>query len=88
MSYVQVGKSFEELELLTQGQAKSQVLADLYWEKGAKAYNEKDYEAGLVYFEKILIDFPASSLAAGFDLVMGFYCCKGFHHFAKGFPFA
>ena len=64
MSYVQVGKSFEELELLTKGQAKSQVLADLYWEKGAKIYNEKKYEEALTYFEKILIDFPASSLAS------------------------
>lgn len=64
MSYVQVGKTEAELEQLTQGQAKSQVLADLYWEKGAKAYNDKDYAAALGYFEKILIDFPASSLAA------------------------
>ncbi|MCB4757438.1 MAG: tetratricopeptide repeat protein [Elusimicrobia bacterium] len=64
MSYVHVGKSDEELEALTKGQAKSQVLADLYWEKGAKAFNNKEYEASLTYFEKILIDFPASALAA------------------------
>lgn len=64
ISYVQVGKSEAELEALTQGQAKSQVLADLYWEKGAKAYNDKDYPTAIGYFEKILIDFPASSLAA------------------------
>ncbi|MFN0117714.1 MAG: tetratricopeptide repeat protein [Elusimicrobiota bacterium] len=64
MSYVQAGKSELEIEKLTMGQAKSQVLADLYWEKGAKAYNDKDYKAALIYFEKILIDFPASSLAA------------------------
>ena len=64
MSYVHVGKSDAELEKLTKGQAKSQVLADLYWEKGAKAYNEKNYPAALGYFEKILIDFPASSLSA------------------------
>ncbi|OVE78255.1 hypothetical protein BVX98_00875 [bacterium F11] len=64
MSYVKVGKTFEELEQLTQGQKKSQALADLYWEKGANEYNEKEYESALIYFEKILIDFPASSLAA------------------------
>ena len=64
MSYVQVGKTDQEIEDLTKGQAKSQVLADVYWEKGAKAYNEKNYPIALGYFEKILIDFPASSLAA------------------------
>ncbi len=64
MSYVQAGKSDQEIEQLTKGQAKSQVLADLYWEKGAKAYNDKDYKTALGYFEKILIEFPASSLAA------------------------
>jgi len=64
MSYVKVGKSFEEIEQLTKGQAKSQVLADLYWEKGAKAFNDKKYDEALSYFEKILIDFPASNLAA------------------------
>ncbi len=64
MSYVQVGKSDAEIEQLTQGQAKSGVLADLYWQKGAKAYNDKDYPAALGYFEKILIDFPASPLAS------------------------
>ncbi len=64
MSYVQSGKSDTEIEQLTKGQAKSQVLADLYWEKGAKAYNDKDYKLALGYFEKILIEFPASSLAA------------------------
>lgn len=64
MSYVQVGKTDAEIETLTQGQAKSQVLADLYWQKGAKAYNEKNYKLALGYFEKILIEFPASSLAA------------------------
>lgn len=63
MSYVQVGKSDQELEQLTQGQAKSGVLADLYWSKGAKAYNDKDYKTALSYFEKVMIDFPASSLA-------------------------
>jgi len=63
MSYVQVGKSDEELEKLTQGQSKSGVLADLYWSKGAKAFNDKDYKLALGYFEKVMIDFPASSLA-------------------------
>ena len=64
ISYVQVGKTDAELEKLTQGQAKSQVLADLYWEKGAKAYNEKKFDEALGYFEKLMIEFPASSLAA------------------------
>ena len=64
MSYVQAGKSDTEIEQLTKGQAKSQVLADLYWDKGAKAYNAKDYKNALGYFEKILIEFPASSTAA------------------------
>jgi TolA-binding protein len=63
MSYVQAGKSEQEIEQLTQGQAKSAVLADLYWTKGAKAYNDKDYKVALTYFEKVMIDFPASSLA-------------------------
>lgn len=64
MCYVKVGMTDQQLEQLTQGQAKSMVLADLYWEKGAKAFNAKEYDTALGYFEKILIDFPASSLAA------------------------
>lgn len=64
VAYVQTGKSDTEIEQLTQGQAKSQVLGDLYWDKGAKAFNAKDYAGAIGYFEKILIDFPASSLAA------------------------
>lgn len=63
IAYVQSGMSEEQIAQLTLGQAKTQVLADLYWEKGAKAYNEKKFDVSLGYFEKILIDFPASTLA-------------------------
>lgn len=63
IAYVQSGMSEEEIEQLTKGQVKTQVLADLYWEKGAQAFNDKEYDKALGYFEKILIDFPASTLA-------------------------
>lgn len=62
-SYFRMKKTPEEIEKLTVGQVKSGVLADMYWENGAKAYNAKDYAKAQEYFEKILLDFPSSSVA-------------------------
>jgi tetratricopeptide (TPR) repeat protein len=62
-AYYQAKKSPEEIEKLTKDQPKSPILADIYWEEGAKLYNEKDYEKSRHYFEKILSEFPGSSLS-------------------------
>jgi TolA-binding protein len=62
-SYYRMKKTPEEIEKLTAGQVKSGVLADMYWENGAKAYNAKDYVKAQQYFQKILLDFPSSSAA-------------------------
>jgi TolA-binding protein len=66
--YYQAKKTPEEIEKLTKDQPKTAILADIYWEEGAKNYNEKNYDKAREYFQKILFEFPTSSLApqAGF----------------------
>ncbi len=61
--YYRAQKTPDEIEKLTQNQAKSPILADIYWEEGAKHYNGKDYDKAREYFQKILFEFPSSSLA-------------------------
>ncbi len=61
--YFQAKKSPEEIEKLTKDQPKSGVLADIYWEEGAKLYNDKNYDKARQYFQMILYDFPVSSVA-------------------------
>ncbi|MBI4395514.1 MAG: tetratricopeptide repeat protein, partial [Elusimicrobia bacterium] len=61
--YYQAKKTPEEIDKLTKNQTKSPVLADIYWEEGAKLYNDKAYEKARDYFQKILFEFPSSSLA-------------------------
>jgi TolA-binding protein len=63
-AYFQAKKSPAEIEKLTKNQPKTPVLADIYWEEGAKRYNEKDYDKARDYFQKIIFEFPSSSLAA------------------------
>jgi TolA-binding protein len=62
--YYQMKMSPEEIEKRTAGQAKTGVLADIYWEEAAKLYNEKKYDKALAYFQKILFEFPAASVAS------------------------
>src|SRR5205807_198854 len=62
-AYYRMKKTPEEIEKLTVGQVKSGVLADMYWENGAKAFNAKDYAKAQQYFQKILLDFPSSNVA-------------------------
>lgn len=61
--YYQMKLTPEEIEKRTAGQAKSGVLADIYWEEAAKLYNEKQYDKALAYFQKILFEFPSASVA-------------------------
>lgn len=61
--YYQAKMSPEEIEKRTAGQAKSGVLAEIYWEEAAKLYNEKQYEKALADFQKILYEFPSASVA-------------------------
>ncbi len=46
------------------GASKNPVLADAYWEEGAKYYNAKDYDKARELFEKLVYNFPNSTLAA------------------------
>lgn len=62
--YFRANKSPEEIEKLTKNQPKSPVLADIYWEQGAKLYNEKNYDKAREYFQKILYEFPGASVSA------------------------
>ncbi|HOW28303.1 MAG TPA: tetratricopeptide repeat protein [Elusimicrobiota bacterium] len=73
--YYRANKTPEEIQKLTQKQPKSAILADIYWEEGAKAYNNKDYVRARSYFDKIMFEFPSSSLApqAAFYRAESFY---------------
>lgn len=61
--YYHAKKTPEEIEKLTKNQPKTAILADIYWEEGAKLYNEKKYAEARQYFEKIMFEFPSSSLS-------------------------
>ncbi|MBK6880350.1 MAG: tetratricopeptide repeat protein [Elusimicrobia bacterium] len=62
-AYYKSGMSPDEISKLTAGQAKSPVLADIYWEEGAKAYNNKDYAKARESFQKLLYEFPSATVA-------------------------
>ena len=94
-SYYRMKKSPEEIEKLTIGQVKSGVLADMYWENGAKAFNAKDYVRAQQYFQKILLDFPSSNVAprAYFYRAESLYAtghldeaAKAYKTFIEGYP--
>ena len=57
---------------------KSKFTADIYWELGAEAYNRKEYDRALDYFERLILDFPNSTQA-----MQAFYY-KADSYFLKG----
>jgi|GEM_PF-2507710 len=58
----QSGMSIEEIQVKFPG-SKPAVLAEMYWQKGAEAYNAKTYDVALDFFQKLLYEFPNSSWA-------------------------
>lgn len=62
MCYLKTGRSLEEIDKLSKGQPKSAMLADVFWEKGAAAFNEKKYAEAEALFQKILLDFPGAAV--------------------------
>jgi len=94
-SYFRANKKPEEIERLTRNQPKSAVLADIYWEEGAKLYNEKKYDQAREYFQKILFEFPSSAIApqAGFYRAESLYlqekfpdAIPAFENYIQGYP--
>jgi TolA-binding protein len=60
--YYQAKMPLAEIEKRTSGEAKSAVLADIYWEEAAKLYNDKKYPEALALFQKLLFEFPSASM--------------------------
>jgi TolA-binding protein len=63
-AFLQTNGSPDQLEDMIKGQAKTPALAGLYWEQGAKQYNEKQYALAALTFEKLLYEFPGAVQAA------------------------
>jgi TolA-binding protein len=78
MAYYKQGKSAGDMKELVAQFPKSKFTADIYWELGAEAYNRKDYDRALDYFERLILDFPDSTQA-----MQAFYY-KADSYFLKG----
>ncbi len=95
MAGYQAKMSPEEIERLIRGGEKSAVLADAYWEEGARKYNEKKYFEARGYFQRLIVEFPSSSLAsqAVFFRAECFFleeefaeAAAAYDHFLAGYP--
>jgi TolA-binding protein len=47
-----------DMSLLTEKYPKSKLTAEIYWQSGADAYNQKQYKQALDYFRKLVGEFP------------------------------
>lgn len=63
MAYYKQGKTGDDLKALVAQFPQSKFTADIYWELGAEAYNRKDYDRALDYFQRLILDFPNSTQA-------------------------
>jgi TolA-binding protein len=63
MAYYKQGKSAGDMKELVAQFPRSKFTADIYWELGAEAYNRKDYDRALEYFQRLILDFPDSTQA-------------------------
>lgn len=63
MAYYKQGKSGDDLKAMIAQFPQSKFTADIYWELGAEAYNRKDYDKALDYFQRLILDFPNSTQA-------------------------
>ncbi|MBK8575887.1 MAG: tetratricopeptide repeat protein [Elusimicrobia bacterium] len=78
MAYYKQGKTAGDMKDLVAQFPKSKFTADIYWELGAEAYNRKEYDRALDYFERLILDFPESTQA-----MQAFYY-KADSYFLKG----
>lgn len=81
MAYYKQGKTGDDMKGVADQFPQSKFTADIYWELGAEAYNRKNYDRALDYFERLILDFPNSSQA------LQAYYYKADSYFLKGdFP--
>ncbi|MBL0059458.1 MAG: tetratricopeptide repeat protein [Elusimicrobia bacterium] len=78
MAFYKQGKTGGDMKELVAQFPKSKFTADIYWELGAEAYNRKDYDKALDYFQRLILDFPDSTQA-----MQSFYY-KADSYFLKG----
>ena len=64
MARYRQGHGKTDLAELTEKFPKSKLTADIYWQLGADAFNEKHYKQGLDYFRKLVGEFPEAQQAA------------------------
>ncbi|MFN0118216.1 MAG: tetratricopeptide repeat protein [Elusimicrobiota bacterium] len=58
MAHFREGKNKGDMGLLTEKYPQSKLTADIYWQMGGDAYNNKDYKQALDYFRKLVGEFP------------------------------
>jgi tetratricopeptide (TPR) repeat protein len=58
MAHYRESKGKEDLALLTEKYPKSKLTADIYWQSGADAFNNKQYKQALEFFRKLVGEFP------------------------------
>lgn len=58
MAHYRQGKQKGDLMALTEKFPNSKLTADIYWQLGADAFNEKQYKQALQYFQKLVGEFP------------------------------
>lgn len=78
MAFYRQGKTGADLKDVAAQFPRSKFTADIYWELGAEAFNRKDYDKALGYFERLIMDFPNSSQS------LQAYYYKADSYFLKG----
>jgi TolA-binding protein len=78
MAFYKQGKTGADLKDVAAQFPRSKFTADIYWELGAEAFNRKDYDKALGYFERLIMDFPNSSQS------LQAYYYKSDSYFLKG----
>jgi len=58
MAFYKQGKSGADMSAMMEKFPQSQFTADIYWELGAEAYNRKEYDKALDYFQRLILHFP------------------------------
>ncbi|MCG3205860.1 MAG: Outer membrane protein assembly factor BamD [Elusimicrobia bacterium] len=58
MAHYRDAKGKGDMGLLTDKFPKSKLTADIYWQSGADAFNNKQYKQALEFFRKLVGDFP------------------------------
>jgi tetratricopeptide (TPR) repeat protein len=64
MAHYRQGKQKGDLMALTEKFPNSKLTADIYWQLGADAFNEKQYKQALQYFQKLVGEFPEAQQVA------------------------